>query len=148
LDLSASSIGSLGTKYKFPLEVVGFILGTTRVDAAFNSNNYTIMNRLKDFVGHMGIGGVDIGGAKSVANLTIQPGNILNNGTYAYVALELLGDLLPGDIKSLSHLAKPVLLGYALGCVFDPAPSDAGSYNSGLTQSGAQQLTYNTIQGF
>ena len=148
MDLSASSIGSLGTKYKFPLELVGFVMGTTRVDAAYNGSSYTIMNRLRDFVSHMGISGIDIGGAKSTNAFSFQPGNILNNGTYAYVALELLGDLLPGDIKSLSHLAKPVLLGYALGCVFDPAPSDAGSYNSGLTQSGAQQLTYNTIQGF
>jgi hypothetical protein len=148
LDLSASSIGSLGTKYKFPLEALGFVLGVTRVDAAYNANNYTIMNRLKDFVGHMGIGGVNIGGANSVASFTVQPGNILNNATYAYIGLELLGGMLPSDLKSLSHLAKPVLLGYAIGAVFDPAPGDAGNMGTGSNPFAGQQLTYNTIAGF
>ena len=145
MELSASSIGSLGTKYKFPLEALGFILGVTRVDAAFNSSNYTIMNRLKDFVGHMGIGGVNIGGAKSIAQFNFQPGNILNNGTYIYVGLELLGDMLPSDLKSLSHLIKPIALGYALGAVFDPPVVAAGPYQGG---NGAQQLTYGQMAGF
>jgi len=81
-------------------------------------------------------------------NRTLDIGNFVGPGLYAAAAIWLANKFIDGSEMNALNKLVPILLAYQFGQIFDPSPVDAGSYNSGLTQSGAQQLTYGTIPGF
>jgi len=155
VDLSAGSVSSSLGKYKDFLAIPGFMMGATAKYAGISGqqSGYPFnMWGLCDTVASVAGPGVariinpDYSGG---AQASFDIGRIFNNGTYAYIGLVILQEVLGGKwVNILAKFGKPFAAGYAVGSLFDPAPVDAGNMGSGSNPFSGQQLTYGTIQGF
>ena len=146
-------MGSLGTKYKFPLETLGFVWGVTGADLPNFTNpdlGIKLQEILADLVGRTtGIQLFPNNPNVGTFQRTMTLSNILNYGTYVYIGLEALDGILPPDIKSLGRIIKPIALGYGIGKVFNPA-AVPGNYTAAPGNMGGAygQTTYPTLAGF
>jgi len=125
MDFTASSVTSHINKLEFPITGLGFFMGVTEKAHKYHAErneNYGWAWRTADFLGNLGIGGVDIYGYKSKGNLQLKPMGWLNYG----LALVIVGWVLGKIGGALGGIAEAILVpfgsGMMVGGIFDPIP--------------------------
>lgn len=135
-----------------------FVAAVTDADAAFNGSNYTLAWRIKDFLSHLGIAGIDTsfidnkpsGTFVSTSNFHFSLQKAVNKYSIFGGAGYLIAKYVPIPGRSyVKSAAKGVLIGGLLGGPLDPAPAvySPGSQPSALNFSGSGAITRSVTGG-